>query len=254
MSDTIEYELFYWPGIPGRGEYVRLAFEDAGVAYRDVAREPDGMKKMQAMMKASGAPRPFAPPYLRVAPRHGSVGGGQSGSDGLVIAQTAAILHWLAPGLDLVGDSEAARAHALQLQLTIADLVAEAHDVHHPIASSLYYDDQKPEAARNATHFREERIPKFLGYFEHVLEDNGGAHLTGDRTSYVDLSLFHTLAGLRYAVPHAMARLAPKIPRALALADAVAARPRMAAYLASPRRLPFNEHGIFRHYPELDPA
>ena len=240
MADAIVYELFYWPGIPGRGEYVRLAFEDAGVKYRDVAREPDGMKEMQAIMKASGAPRPLAPPYLRV--------------DGLVISQTAAILHWLGPGLDLVGDSEAARAHALQLQLTIADLVAEAHDVHHPIASSLYYDDQKPEAARNAKHFRDERMPKFLGYFEHVLEDNGGAHLSGDRASYVDLSLFHTLAGLRYAFPNAMKRLAPKIPRSLALADAVAARPGIAAYLASPRRLPFNEHGIFRHYPELDPA
>jgi glutathione S-transferase len=239
MADATEYELFYWPGIPGRGEYVRLAFEDAGVAYREVGREPGGVKEMQALMKASGAPRPLAPPFLRVG--------------GLVIAQTAAILDWLAPRLGLVGDSDAARAHALQLQLTIADLVDEAHDVHHPIASALYYVDQKPEAARRAKHFRDERIPKFVGWFEHVLEDNGGAQLSGDAISYADLSLFHTVAGLRYAFPHAMAHLAPKIPRVLALADAVAARPKLAAYLATPRRLPFNEHGVFRHYPELDP-
>lgn len=241
MPETITYELYYWPSIPGRGEYVRLALEDAGARYVDVAREPHGMAAMQTMLRGEGArPRPFAPPFLKAGD--------------LVIAQTASILHWLAPRLGLIGASDAERMSALQLQLTIADLVAEAHDVHHPIASSLYYEDQKAEAARRAASFIKERIPKFLTYFEDVLVGNRGAHLVGKTTSYVDLSLMHTLAGLRYAFPHALARLEPRLPRSLALAQAIAARPRLAAYLASPRRLPFDEHGIFRHYAELDPA
>jgi glutathione S-transferase len=240
MADEIHYELYYWPGIPGRGEYVRLALEDAGAPYTDVAREPNGMKRMQAMLRGEGArPRPFAPPFL--------VAGD------VVIAQTAAILAWLGPKLGLAGAGAAEHAATHQHQLTIADLVAEAHDVHHPIASSLYYDDQKPEAARNAKHFRDERIPKFLGYFEHVLEDQAGVHLVGAKTTYADLSLAHTLAGLRFALPNAIARLDAKIPRVRALAQEAFARPTLAPYLASPRRLPFNQQGIFRHYPELDP-
>ncbi|HTJ40919.1 MAG TPA: glutathione S-transferase [Kofleriaceae bacterium] len=240
MTETVTYELYYWPSIPGRGEYVRLALEDAGARYVDVAREPHGMAAMQKMLRGDGArPRPFAPPFLKAGD--------------LVIAQTAAILHWLAPRLGLVGASDADRLAAHQLQLTIADLVAEAHDVHHPIASSLYYDDQKPEAARTAEHFIKDRIPKYMTYFEDVLVHSGGDHLVGKTTSYVDLSLMNTLDGLRYAFPHAMARFEPRIPRTVALAAAVAARPRLAAYLASPRRLPFDQHGIFRHYPELDP-
>ncbi len=235
------YELYYWPSIPGRGEYVRLAFEDAGVPYVDVAREAHGMAAMQKLLLGDGGrPRPFAPPFLKVGD--------------LVIAQTAAILHWLAPRLGVIGDSEAERIAAHQHQLTIVDLVVEAHDVHHPIGGSLYYEDQKPEAARRAQVFVKDRIPKFLGYFEDALVANGGDCLVGAAPSYVDLSLMHTLAGLRYAFPHAMAKQAHTIPRLHALADVVAARPRLAAYLASPRRLPFDQHGIFRHYPELDPA
>jgi glutathione S-transferase len=243
MSHTV-YELYYWPSIQGRGEFVRLTLEEGGAHYIDVAREPEskggGVKAMMKLMR-EGTIEPFAPPFLKV--------------EGRLFAQSANILAFLAARLHLVPDDEASRAWANQLQLTLADLADEAHDVHHPIASSLYYDDQKTEAKRRAPLFIAERIPKFLGYFERILEKNGagnGLHLLGSGLTYVDLSMFQMLSGLAYAFPNAMNRIAPKIPRLLALRDHVAKRPRIAAYLASSRRIPFNEHGVFRHYPELD--
>jgi glutathione S-transferase len=239
------YELFYWPSIPGRGELVRLALEHAGAPYVDVARQPEskggGVKAMMKVMRETKGLEPFAPPFLRVGE--------------LLIAQTPNILFYLAPRLHLVADDEASRLGAHQLALTIADLCDEAHDVHHPIASGLYYEDQKAEAKRRAPIFIAERVPKYLGYFERVVERNergGGLHLSGSDVTYVDLSMFQLLAGLHYAFPKAMARLSPKLPRLTALRDQVAQGPRLAAYLASERRLPFNEHGLFRHYPELD--
>jgi glutathione S-transferase len=247
MENQAEYELYYWPFIPGRGEFVRLALEDAGAAYRDVARDPPadggGVPSLKRFLDADGtAGLPFAPPFLKHGP--------------LVIAHTANILQYLAPRLALVPPDEAARVHANQLQLTIADFLGEIHDVHHPIAMSLYYEDQKPESLRRAGHFVGQRMPKYLGHFERVLGGAGGAGETrfmlGASFSYVDLSIFHLLAGLRYAFPRAMARLAPSIPGLAQLADRVARRPKLAAYLASPRRMAFNQHGIFRHYPELD--
>jgi glutathione S-transferase len=235
------YELYYWPGIQGRGEFVRLALEDAGAPYIDVARGPGGMAAMQKLLGGAtkGVP-PFAPPFLV--------------SGALVIAQTANILQYLAPRHDLVPDDEAARLAANQLMLSIADLVNEVHDTHHPVATGLYYEDQKPEAARRSQGFTAERMPKFLGYFEGILERAKGRHrhLIGTSTSYVDLAMFQVLSGLEYAFPRALKKLAPKLPRLLALKTEVAERPRIAAYLASERRLPFNEQGIFRHYPELD--
>ncbi len=250
MPKSVHYELYYWPGIPGRGEFIRLAFEEAGAHYVDVARLPrtegGGTKVMMDFVegKREGATLPtvpFAPPFIRVG--------------SFVLAQTSAILHYLGPRLGLVPDDEAGQFHALQLQLTIADLVSEAHDVHHPIAVSLYYEDQKEEAARRAASFVSERVPKFLGYFERMLTRTPASkthYLVGAERSYVDLSLFQVVAGLRYAFPNAMARLEPEIPRCIELHDRIAARPRIAAYLASKRRQPFNEDGIFRHYPELD--
>jgi glutathione S-transferase len=243
------YELFYWPTIPGRGEFVRLALEDAGVPYVDVARRPEaeggGIKALMRMMRGGGGAGgldPFAPPFLRVGD--------------LVISQTANILQYLAPRHGLVPDDEASRLHAHQLQLTIADLASEVHDAHHPIGVGLYYEDQKPEARRRAESFVSERLPKYLGYFERVAASHAGGggvpRLLGGDTTYVDLSMFQVVAGLAYAFPRAMARIAPRVPTLLALRDAVAARPRIAAYLASDRRIAFNEHGIFRHYPELD--
>lgn len=248
-SDATTYELYYWPSIQGRGELVRLALEDAGVAYTDVCRLPasegGGAAAIERLLgDARRGPRPFAVPALVV--------------DGtMVLSQTAAILHWLAPRIGLAPDGEAERAWALELQLTIADAFAEAHDTHHPVGMGLYYEDQKPEATRRSAEFVAKRIPKFLGHFESALAENpagGGSCLVGDRVSYVDLSLFQLLSGLAYAFPRALARLEPKIPLSIALRDQVAARPRLAAYLASPRRIAFNQDGIFRHYPELDRA
>jgi glutathione S-transferase len=236
------YELFYWPGIPGRGEFVRLALEEAAAPYLDVVRLPrtrgGGVAAMMKAIRSAGALEPFAPPFLR--------------SGDLVIGQTANILLFLGARHDLVPRDEASRLKANQIQLTIADLVVEAHDVHHPIASSLYYEDQKREAKRRAATFVAERIPKFLGWFERVLIANGGSHFIGGKVSYVDLSTFQMIGGLDYAFPKAMARLAKQLPRLRGLADRIQQRKRIAAYLTSERHVPFNEDGIFRHYPELD--
>lgn len=233
----MRYRLYYWTGIQGRGEFIRLALEDAGADYVDVARE-EGDDAMDRFLDGDAAsPSPFAPPFL------------QAGR--LVIAQVANILHYLGPPLGLAPSTASGQLHALQLQLTIADLVAEVHDSHHPIAGSLYYEDQQAEARRRAADLRKHRLPKFLGYFERAVEAAGGKHALR-RHSYVDLSLFQLLRGLEYAYPVAMRKLAPRLPRLHALADRVEARPNVAAYLASPRRLAFNTQGIFRHYPELD--
>jgi glutathione S-transferase len=235
------YELYYWPTIQGRGEFVRLLLEEAGAPYLDVARLPasqgGGVPAMMKLMHGHGL-LPFAPPILK----HGDV----------ILAQTANILLYLAPRHGLLPADERRRFAANQLQLTVADLVAEVHETHHPIASSLYYEDQKSEALRRSADFVGERIPKFVSYFERVLQDNGGLHLVGDTLSYVDLSMFQVLSGLGYAFPRAMARVAPAIPGLAALRDRVALRPRIAAYLGSSRRLQFNETGIFRRYSELD--
>jgi glutathione S-transferase len=233
------YRLYYWPSIQGRGEFVRLALEEAAARYMDVARTDDGMSEMMELMDRGARP-PFAPPFL------------QAGK--LVIAQTANILMFLGGRHGLAPRSEAGRLWTHQLQLTIADFVVEIHDTHHPIAGSLYYEDQKPEAKRRADDFRKNRAPKFFGYFEQVLEANGAkAHLVGRSLTYADLSLFQIVEGLRYAFPRMMKRLETRHPRVVAVHDAVAKRPRISAYLASERRIPFNQQGIFRHYPELDP-
>ena len=237
----MRYELYYWAGIPGRGEFVRLALEEAGADYVDVAREPGGETAMLRLLQGEDAEHPpFAPPFLKAGE--------------LLIGQTANILLYLGQQLDLAPAAEAGRLWAHQLQLTIADLVDEVHDTHHPIASSLYYEDQRPEARRRTGDFLKSRAPKYLGYFEKVLAHNkaGDGYLVGAQLTYPDLSLFQVVAGLRYAFPRAMAVLEPKYKRVVALHDRVAARPRIAAYLASDRRIAFNEHGVFRHYPALD--
>ena len=237
----MRYELYYWPSIQGRGEFVRLPLEDAGADYLDVARSPNGMAAMMRLMESRAEKYPpFAPPFLKAGK--------------LVIAQTANILLYLGPRLGLVPKSEPIRVWAHQLQLTIADWVAEAHDTHHPIAGSLYYEDQKSEAKRRAAEFTAERMPKFFDYFERILRRNpkGSEYLLGRQLSYVDLSLFQMIEGLRYAFPRTMRKLESKYPHAVALRNSVAARPRIANYLAS-RRIPFNQEGIFRYYPELEP-
>jgi glutathione S-transferase len=240
---TAPYELYYWPTIPGRGEFVRLVLEEAGAEYVDVGRRPreqgGGIEAVLAFYAGRSAGHPvFAPPVLR----HGE----------LVLAQTAAICHFLGRRHGLAPRDEAGELHALELQLTIADLVDEVHDTHHPISAALYYEDQKPAAKRRAAHFVAERLPRFLGYFERVLRAGGGEALVGTQISHADLGLFQALEGLAYAFPRGFAHASEATPAVLALRERVRARPRIAAHLASERRLPFNQEGIFRHYPELD--
>jgi glutathione S-transferase len=234
---TMRYELYYWPEIQGRGEFVRLALEETGAAYVDGARTKGGMSKMMRLMEAGRRP-PFAPPFLKAGR--------------LVIAQTAMILFYLGGRHGLAPRDEAGRLWVHQCQLTVTDFVAEIHDTHHPVASSLYYEDQKPEARRRAEDFRDNRLPKYLSYFEAALPKGSRGGLAGARLCYADLSLFQIVEGLSYALPKAMARAASRYPKLFALRDRVATRPHIAAYLASERRIPFNQQGIFRHYPELD--
>ena len=236
----MRYELYYWAEIQGRGEFVRLALEEAGAPYVDVARGKGGSAAMFRLMESGRVKNPpFAPPFLKAGK--------------LLIGQTAEILFFLGTRHGLAPKDEAGRLWVHQLQLTIADFVVEAHDTHHPIASGLYYGDQKKEAKRRAADFLKNRAPKYFDYFEDVLARNRGSkYLAGKRLTYADLSLFQIVAGMRYAFPKAMAKLEKKIPRVAAVHDLVAKRPRIAAYLASERRIAFNEMGIFRHYKELD--
>jgi glutathione S-transferase len=235
----MRYQLFYWPEIQGRGEFVRLALEDAGAEYEDVARQEGGMQRMLSIMRCNEEKRPpYAPPFLKAGR--------------LTLAQVANILFWLGPRLKLAPADEAGRLWLHQLQLTVTDFVKEIHDTHHPLGSSLYYEDAKPEAKRSTQNFLKERAPKYLGYFETVLERSGGPWLIGRKLSYGDLSIFQLIEGLRYAFPKAMQRLERKAPGVAAVHDRVAGRKNVAAYLASERRIPFNESGIFRRYAELD--
>ncbi len=234
------YELYYWPGIQGRGEFVRLALEEAGADYIDVARERGTAALMQMWNGADIATPSFAPPFLRHG-RH-------------VIGQTANILLYLGERHGLAPKAEAAKLWTHQIQLTIIDLVVEAHDTHHPLGGAFYYEEQKPESLKRAKLFRDSRIPRFLAWFEAILARNpkGDGHLVGKRLSYADLSLFQAMAGLSYAFPKAMAKHLPDAPKVAELGERIAARRRIAAYLESERRIPFNQDGIFRHYPELD--
>lgn len=234
------YELYYWPGIQGRGEFVRLALEHAAADYVDIGRV-DGEEAIERMLEEPRhAHIPFAPPFLRDGP--------------VLVGQTAAILLYLGPRLGLAPQDEADRLWTHQIQLTIADLVAEAHDTHHPIDVGLYYEDQKTEARRRAAGFRQARIPKFLGWLERVIAANptGSGWMVGGKESYVDLSAFQVVEGLSYAFPRATGQALQAVPRLVALAERVRSLPAIAAYLSSERRIPFNESGIFRRYPELD--
>ncbi len=234
------YELFYWPGLQGRGEFVRLALEDAGADYVDMCRI-NGTDEMQRLMKdGNGGVLPFAPPFLR--------------DDGLVVGQVALILFHLGGKLGLAPVDVQQRYWTQQIQLTITDFVAEVHDTHHPLGPGAYYEDHKPEALLYSEAFRRHRLPKYLGWLESILAGNAasGPWLVGDAASYADLSVFQMIEGLSHAFPKAMTRLMPDYPRLAGVADAVRARPGIAAYLQSDRRVPFNKDGIFRHYPELD--
>jgi glutathione S-transferase len=236
----MRYQLYYWPTIQGRGEFIRLALEEAGADYVDEARR--GKTGIAAMMKlmtdCRRARPPYAPPFLKAGK--------------VIVAQTANVLLFLGPRLRLAPGDEAGRLWAHQLQLTISDLVVEIHDTHHPVSGWLYFEEQRPAARRRTKDFWRYRVPKYLGYFERVLKNNGGRFIIGGRLTYVDLSLFQIVEGLRYAFPKRMRRFERKIPGLVALHDRIARRPRIAAYLASPRRIPFSQWGIYRYFEELD--
>jgi len=238
----MRYELYYWSGIQGRGEFVRLALEEADADYVDVCREDDGEAVMMALLDSDTVARPpFAPPFLKAGKQ--------------LVGQTANILQFLGPRHELAPADEPGRLWTHQLQLTIADLVTEVHDSHHPLASSMYYEEQRREAKKRAADLVAQRLPKFLGYFERVLVRNSRPpkFIVGRKLTYVDLSLFQVISGLRYAYPNAMSRLEKKYRELVGLHDRVQEGPRIAAYLASARRVPHSEQGIFRHYKELDP-
>jgi glutathione S-transferase len=236
----LRYELYYGNTNQGRGEFVRLALEEARADYVDVARESGpglGPDALAPYLQGANVAHPqFAPPFLK----HGD----------LVIGQTANILLYLGPRLGLAPEDEGERLYAHQLQLTIADVVMEIQHTHHPVAHGLYYEDQKAEALTYTRHFLAERVPKFLDFFGRVLA--GREHMTGNRLSYVDLSVFQLIEGLRFSFPEAMERIESSYGGLVALHDRIENRPNIAAYLKSPRRLPWNDRGVFRHYPELD--
>jgi glutathione S-transferase len=237
----MRYELYYWPTIQGRGEFVRLALEEGGADYVDMARRP-GRRGVPAMRKLLDSRRlarpPYAPPFLKAGK--------------LVIGQTANILLYLGGRLGLAPRDEAGALWLHQLQLTISDLVVEIHDTHHPVSGWLFYEEQRPAAKRRTADFWRYRVPKYLGYFERLLAKSGGLYVGGRKLSYVDLSLFQIVEGLRYAFPKRMKRFERRMPRLIALRDRVAKRPRIAAYLASKRRIPFSQWGIYRYFKELD--
>ena len=236
----MRYEFYYWPSIQGRGEFIRLALEEAGADYVDVARRGKaGVASMMRLMADRRQARPpYAPPFLKTGKT--------------IVAQTANVLLFLGPRLKLAPRDEAGRLWAHQLQLTISDLVDEIHDTHHPVSSWLYFEEQRPAARRRTKDFWRYRVPKYLGYFEEILQGNGGSHVTGRGLTYVDLSLFQIVEGLRYAFPRRMHAFEGNVPHLIELHGRIAARPKIKAYIESDRRIPFNEQGIFRHYKELD--
>jgi len=236
------YELYYWPGIQGRGEYVRLALEEAGAVYRDIALIPEeeggGVPAMMRYLEGDDIARPpFAPPFLKAGR--------------LLIGQTANILLYLGPKLNLAPRDAAGKLWVHQLQLTLADFIVEIHDTHHPIGGGLYYHEQKPEAKRRTQDFLANRLPKFVDYFETVLERSDGKWLAGRALSYADLSLAQVVAGLTYAFPESTRKRLRQRPRVRALHDAVFARPRIRRYVESERRLALNNDDLYRRYSDL---
>jgi len=234
----MDYELYYWPSIQGRGEFVRIALAEAGAKYVDVARGASGTSKMMAIVGGKGTKTPpFAPPFLK--------------KGNLIVSHVANILMYLGDHHGLAPKTEAGRLWLHALQLTITDFVSEVHDTHHPLGPTLYYEDQKPAAKRRTSEFLDQRAPKYLGYFERLLDENG-PYVTGRKLTYVDLSLFQLIEGMRYAFPKAAPQLEKKLPKLVVLHDRIAERPRIKAYLASEQRIAFNESGIFRRYKDLD--
>jgi glutathione S-transferase len=239
------YQLYYWPGVQGRGEFIRLALEEAAAQYTDIARLPPaqggGIAALQRLLDGEGSEQPpFALPCLKAGRR--------------LIGQTANILLYLGNRLSLAPRDAAGKLWTHQLQLTLVDFLVEIHDTHHPLGGTLYYEQQKSAARRRSRQFLLHRLPKYLDYFEAVLTRNTarGPWMVGARLTYVDLSAAQIIAGLRYAFPKASERALRSRPRLRDLHRAAFDRPRIRRYLQSERRLAFNNDGIFRHYAQLD--
>ncbi|SMY24333.1 unnamed protein product [Zymoseptoria tritici ST99CH_1A5] len=249
-----KYEILYHPGIPGRGEFIRLAFEVTGTPYTDIANsQKDGYATVQktCMNTTSTAsegsnPPMFAPPALRIP------GAGKNG-EALVIAQTSNILLYLSEKLSLLPEGdENGKYFVNQLVLTALDLNNEIHDTHHPIGPSLYYEDQKDASLLKAKDVRENRIPKFLSYFERVLKGNGdGKYLVGERVTTADVTVWQVLDGLQFAFPKEMAVRRKEFEALFKWYEGFKEEKGLKAYLGSERRLPYSQ-GVFRYYPELD--
>lgn len=235
MSDT--YALYYWPVLPGRGEIIRMLLEDAGAAYRDVGREEGFGVIVSARKGELGGARPFAPPILQ----HGE----------LVLSQSSVIARYIAERHGLAPSDHRGRFLAEQHFLGWSDVMVEVHDTHHPIALGLHYEDQRDAAKERTRHFLADRLGTWLQHFEHIVTQGGGVHV-GETITYPDFMARFVLRGIEYAFPRAFSEHRERIPSLLALRDRVEARPQLAAYLASDRAMAFNEHGIFRHYPELE--
>ncbi|KAL2264905.1 hypothetical protein VTJ83DRAFT_7415 [Remersonia thermophila] len=245
------YHLIYWPGIPGRGEFIRLALEEAGAKYTDTAFTETGMDEVLSFVHGKAKddginPPPLAPPILK----HGD----------LVLSQTSNILQYLGPRLGLIPDGPGdpnATYRINGLTLTALDgMCNEPHDCHHPIATGLFYEDQKTESKRRSEDYVTNRLPKFMSYFERVLESEssrGSRWLYGGRLTYADLVLFQCVDGLKFMFPKAMGKLERqgKHEGVFALHKAVSDRPRIKAYIESSRRQPYS-NGIYRYYEELD--
>ena len=200
---------------------MRLALEEAGADYVDVARRGRQTRRAPAMMKLLESNPAGAAALCAAVP--------EAGKD--ISRRRRSFCSISAPRLSLAPRDEAGRLWAHQLQLTVTDLVVHIHDTHHPVSGWLYYEEQRPAAKRRTADFWRYRAPKFLGYFERVLQRNGGKYMVGRRLTYVDLSLFQIVEGLRYAFPKRMKRFEKKVPLLIALHDRVAKRPRIAAYL-----------------------
>lgn len=235
----MSYQLWYWPDIPGRGEFIRLPMEAAGIAYSEPARTAaDGLAAVAAYLETLDQQPAFAVPLL------------DTGSE--QIAQTPNILAFLGEEHGIGPAGAAQRRYLNQLQIDMADFAEEMHSTHHPVSAYLYYEDQKAEAARVAEAFRTDRVGKYLAHFERAARTSDGDWLVGDEWSCGDTSMAQLLDGLCYAFPRRMAILAPEFRKLQTIRRKISALAGIVSYRQSSRWQAFNQEGLLRHYPEHD--
>ena len=178
-----------WDGVPGRAECIRLLFEYTGTPYEELKDNSTLMTRI-VDPEIVGIPPNLWPPVLELP-------------NGKWLGQTGVIMNYLSPKLGLAGyakddtdldedEKVFLSAKTSQLVFTALDLLVEvsavdsrrpvhglcimscsqAHNVHHPVSTNLYYEDQKAEALRAAEQFRASRLPKYMQHFQSVLETN----------------------------------------------------------------------------------